>query len=385
MLELPTVALRRDDLDPQVERLRSFGQPARTASPPCTARARRRAASSRCNASACSATSSSSSSAVSRAHRGHVAAGDDVELERPARGERHVGDRVRTGRDDTPPVGQLLGEQVATEARAGPLPCAVAALQQPRDSWRNEWIRVDLPVRVVQRDADLFAAIFERQDVGHARRRRQAPRCATTRRPRPSAAGVVEACEPRVVVAAEADDLAPASRGLARCLPRAMTGIGCRRRRRRRQTPGSRSTCHRCWGRAGSREPRADASATGDASRRPPARPATHRGAARRWIAPASTCVLDPVADRRTLPGGRRSSGSICRRPGGRCAARRAGVCIGQAVASMGLHHASATTSAAGPIGRAPMSSMSPRRAGRHAARRRRAARPSARSRQPDG
>ena len=50
------------------------------------------------------------------AHRGHVAAGDDVELERPARGERHIGDRVRTGRDDTPPVGQLLGEQVATEA-----------------------------------------------------------------------------------------------------------------------------------------------------------------------------------------------------------------------------------------------------------------------------
>ena len=96
------------------------------------------------------------------------------------------------------------------------MPVLGCGAQQPRDSWRDEWVRVDLPVRVVQRDADLLAAVFERQDVGHARRcgkRLDARQPGIRDRPQ---AVVVEAGEGRVVVAAEADDLATASRGLAR-------------------------------------------------------------------------------------------------------------------------------------------------------------------------
>lgn len=116
---------------------------------------------------------------------------------------------------DTLPVAQFIGEQVTPQASPGPFSVAGRDAEHPLDSRWHEWIRIDLAVWVVQRDADLLAAVLEAQHVldsnvvGQGRRPRR-PRVRDGTKP-----CIVEASEAASVVTRVADDLAPAARRCA--------------------------------------------------------------------------------------------------------------------------------------------------------------------------
>ena len=139
--------------------------------------------------------------------------GASVHLERPARGGRHERGPVVVGRDHPlagrPLGGEHVGEQVAP---AGARPRAAGRGQHRPGPRRDERVRVDLPVRVVQRHADLHAPVLEAEDLLDAGQRGQLGGAVGQRvehgpHPRRRQRG-----ERRVVVGGEADDLAAAER-----------------------------------------------------------------------------------------------------------------------------------------------------------------------------
>ena len=60
---------------------------------------------------------------------------------------------------------QLLLQQVGQQPATGGVVVRLLLRQLARGDRRHERIRVDLPVRVVQRHADLDAAVFEREHI----------------------------------------------------------------------------------------------------------------------------------------------------------------------------------------------------------------------------
>jgi hypothetical protein len=82
-----------------------------------------------------------------------------------ARAGRHEGDRVLVAVQHPLAVGGLVARHVAQQAGAV-LQVVLALLRQlARGHRRHEGIGIDLAVRMVQRDADLGAAVLERQHV----------------------------------------------------------------------------------------------------------------------------------------------------------------------------------------------------------------------------
>ena len=87
----------------------------------------------------------------------------------PARRVGHVGRDRLVVEHHAPAVRQLARQQLALRASAQ----AGVGLQLARGHRRQERIGVDLPVRMMQRDAHLDAAVLERQHVVHLRARPQ--------------------------------------------------------------------------------------------------------------------------------------------------------------------------------------------------------------------
>ena len=97
---------------------------------------------------------------------GGVAARREVHLDGPARGERHVREPVLGLEHDARP--RLLEVDDALE-QVGSL--ALDLLQQAGRARGHVGVRVDLAVGVVQRHADLLAAILEREHLLDTRKR----------------------------------------------------------------------------------------------------------------------------------------------------------------------------------------------------------------------
>src|SRR5713101_2965429 len=89
-----------------------------------------------------------------------------VDLIRPSREGRHERDPVLIAQDG-PLALELPLEHIAVEAAAVLAYIPRLGPQLSLDHWREERIRIDLSVRVTQRDADLLAAVFEDVDVAH--------------------------------------------------------------------------------------------------------------------------------------------------------------------------------------------------------------------------
>lgn len=98
-----------------------------------------------------------------RGQVGNVAVRQQVDLDGPARGERHErSDMLAADQDPLP--GLLEGEDVGEHRRA----VAVERGEQAGRAGGDVGVGVDLAVRVVQRDSDRLAAILEREDLLHA-------------------------------------------------------------------------------------------------------------------------------------------------------------------------------------------------------------------------
>ncbi len=145
-----------------------------------------------------------------RGEVGHVAPRGEVDLDGPARGERHVRDPVLGLEHDAAPVRELGVEDVAQQVAARAAVVLARLVEQRAGARRDVRVAVDLPVRVVQRDADLLPAVLEAEDLldaglcperGGAVGPRVDDRADALRR---------ERAERRAVVAREAHDLAPA-------------------------------------------------------------------------------------------------------------------------------------------------------------------------------
>ena len=186
---------------------------------------------------------------------GDVAVRRQVHLDRPARGGRHVRRPVLAAQHDPGArprrsASRTSAQQVAAGAPRGALGACRSSCARAR---RHERVGVDLAVRVVQRDADLAAAVLEAEHLLDAGQRRtaRAVRSAQASMTVRARCGV-ERGERRVVVGGEADDLAAAdARGATgtavrrRCRParptavmREATGTGSRTPRRRSRAAG---------------------------------------------------------------------------------------------------------------------------------------------------
>jgi hypothetical protein len=105
---------------------------------------------------------------VQRGQVGDVAVRREVHLDRPARRRRDVGRPPLPG-EYHPRAGSALGgQQVGQQVAAGPLPVRRGLGEHPLGPRRHERVGVDLPVRVVQRDPDLLAAVLEAEHLAHA-------------------------------------------------------------------------------------------------------------------------------------------------------------------------------------------------------------------------
>ena len=157
---------------------------------------------------------------------GHLAMGDDVDLDRPACGEGHEGGEV-LGFDDHPlPRLAFEGKDVCHQRPAGDAPMPLRASRRDRGVRGDIRISIDLSVRMVHRHADLLTAVLEHEDLFDARQRRQFGTAvgpgvddgAGTRR--------AEFGEGSLVLGGEDDDFAPTESGgrqrgrptFARCL-----------------------------------------------------------------------------------------------------------------------------------------------------------------------
>src|SRR5882762_8907022 len=88
----------------------------------------------------------------------------EMHLVRPAREGRDECNPTIVGKDD--PLGAALAlDDVAVKASAGLAHVPRLGTQLTLDDWRHEWIRVDLSVRMAERDADNLASILEDVDV----------------------------------------------------------------------------------------------------------------------------------------------------------------------------------------------------------------------------
>jgi hypothetical protein len=83
----------------------------------------------------------------------------DVHFVGPASEGRDVGDQPAVIDQNATARFQLVGDQLALQAFTG------APRQFARRLGRDEWIGVNLPVRVMQRDPNLLAAVLEDVDV----------------------------------------------------------------------------------------------------------------------------------------------------------------------------------------------------------------------------
>src|SRR6202022_4756396 len=86
-------------------------------------------------------------------------AGRHVDFVRPARGLRDVRHDAALVEQDATPSLELVADQVALETATG------VPAQFRRRHRRDERIGVDLPVRVMERHADLLATVLEDEDV----------------------------------------------------------------------------------------------------------------------------------------------------------------------------------------------------------------------------
>ena len=111
--------------------------------------------------------SSSRSASLEGGEVGHVAVRGEVHLDRPARGERHVGGPVLA--PQRPRACRRARSARGCRRRAAGR-CARGARGPAASSWPGARgdvrVGVDLPVRVVQRDADLLAAVLEAEPFG---------------------------------------------------------------------------------------------------------------------------------------------------------------------------------------------------------------------------
>ena len=99
---------------------------------------------------------------------GDVTVRQHVQLEGPARRERHEGGPVLTAQHD---AGALLLKREDALEQVGRR--AVDRIEQTLRARRDVRVRVDLAVRVVQGHPDRFAAVLEREHLLHAGKRRQ--------------------------------------------------------------------------------------------------------------------------------------------------------------------------------------------------------------------
>ena len=149
---------------------------------------------------------------VERRQVGHAAQREELDLVGPPAGGGHEGGPVLVGRDH-PRAAALgldgLGEQVP----AGGLPVPGHRGEHLLGPRGDERVGVDLPVRVGQRHPDLLAVVLEREDLLDPLDPRQLRRPLGPHVDDEAGALGAELGEHAVVLAGEADDLAPAEPG----------------------------------------------------------------------------------------------------------------------------------------------------------------------------
>ena len=95
---------------------------------------------------------------------GDVAVGHEMHLEGPARGERHERRPMLAVEDDA--LGAALEIQNVLEQLGSR---AIDAVEQAGRAGRDEWIGVDLAMRMGEGHTDRLTAILEREDLLDAR------------------------------------------------------------------------------------------------------------------------------------------------------------------------------------------------------------------------
>src|SRR5206468_3014729 len=85
----------------------------------------------------------------------------DMNLIGPPGEERNVGDEGIIAGNDSPSVPLLLCDDVADQAASGLLPVLERTLQFASDDRRYKGVGIDLPVGMIERNADCLPLIFE--------------------------------------------------------------------------------------------------------------------------------------------------------------------------------------------------------------------------------
>ncbi len=137
-----------------------------------------------------------------------MAVGHQVDLDGPARRERHEGRPVLAGEHDA--FAGALEFEDALEQVGPELPDRV---EQARGARRDVGVGVDLPVRVLQGDADRLAAVLEREHLLDAGHRRELGGAVRPRLDDGAGAAGAEAAERAFVLGTEADHFAAADGG----------------------------------------------------------------------------------------------------------------------------------------------------------------------------
>src|SRR5688500_2659630 len=91
----------------------------------------------------------------------------DVDLVWPSCEERDVRDERVITRDDSPIVVLFFAGNITYQTSPRPIHMLARLLKFPLDLWRDEWVPVDLTVRVVERDANRLALILKDKHIVH--------------------------------------------------------------------------------------------------------------------------------------------------------------------------------------------------------------------------
>lgn len=116
------------------------------------------------------------------------------------------------GKDDPPARAFFRVEHVRQQQPARPRDVCARPLDQRGGARRQEWVGVDLPMRVGQRHPDLPTAVLEAEHLADPGQRRQFGGAVGPDVDHGADPAGVQGREPRVGVAAEADHLASARR-----------------------------------------------------------------------------------------------------------------------------------------------------------------------------